>query len=135
MIPSQTVIRFAKLVKAISLEHGFAPRVREGVGQLTISTRELAKHLSRWVHFQFFFPWSRELTFELQHDDVLPPNAALVDLARQLDLPNTDFYLREWNCHTFSVLLAFFWPGPRVGVGSVAFGSNVRRWSPARATA
>ncbi|KAK4702891.1 hypothetical protein P7C70_g3328, partial [Phenoliferia sp. Uapishka_3] len=42
----QTVIRFAKLVKAISLEHGFAPRVREGVGQLTISTRELAKCLS-----------------------------------------------------------------------------------------
>ncbi|SCV69726.1 BQ2448_1120 [Microbotryum intermedium] len=42
----QTVIRFAKLVKAISLEHGFAPRIREGVGQLTIATREFAKTLS-----------------------------------------------------------------------------------------
>ncbi|KAI5478365.1 RAM signaling pathway, SOG2 [Pseudohyphozyma bogoriensis] len=42
----QTVIRFAKLVKAISSEHAFAPQVREGVGQLTISTREFAKALS-----------------------------------------------------------------------------------------
>ncbi|KAK4057252.1 RAM signaling network component [Microbotryomycetes sp. JL221] len=48
----QTVIRFAKLVKAISLEHGFAPRIREGVGQLTIATRELAKSLHTATSFR-----------------------------------------------------------------------------------
>ncbi|KAM0789295.1 hypothetical protein ACM66B_000135 [Microbotryomycetes sp. NB124-2] len=48
----QTVIRFAKLVKAISLEHGFAPRIREGVGQLTIATRELAKTLHTATSFR-----------------------------------------------------------------------------------
>lgn len=46
------MIRFAKLVKAISLEHGFAPRIREGVGQLTIATRELAKALHTATSFR-----------------------------------------------------------------------------------
>ncbi|ORY46694.1 hypothetical protein BCR35DRAFT_29437 [Leucosporidium creatinivorum] len=54
----QTVIRFAKLVKAISLEHGFAPRIREGVGQLTIATRELAKSLHTATSFRPSVPSS-----------------------------------------------------------------------------
>lgn len=42
----QTVIRFAKLVKAITMEHRFPTLVAEKVGSLTVATRELAKHLS-----------------------------------------------------------------------------------------
>ncbi|GAA6010377.1 hypothetical protein JCM11491_006293 [Sporobolomyces phaffii] len=43
----QTVIKFARAVKATSTEVSFAPRVREGVGQLTLATREFAKLLSQ----------------------------------------------------------------------------------------
>ncbi|GAA5947614.1 hypothetical protein JCM3765_001003 [Sporobolomyces pararoseus] len=43
----QTVIKFARAVKATSTEVSFAPQVREGVGQLTLATREFAKLLSQ----------------------------------------------------------------------------------------
>ncbi|GAA5929324.1 uncharacterized protein JCM15063_004120 [Sporobolomyces koalae] len=43
----QTVIKFARAVKATSAEVSFAPQVREGVGQLTLATREFAKLLSQ----------------------------------------------------------------------------------------
>ena len=39
----RTVIAFAKLIKLISVEHGLSNRVREGVGTLTVATREFAK--------------------------------------------------------------------------------------------
>ncbi|GAA5912070.1 hypothetical protein JCM5296_001358 [Sporobolomyces johnsonii] len=43
----QTVIKFARAVKTTSTEVSFSPQVREGVGQLTLATREFAKLLSQ----------------------------------------------------------------------------------------
>ncbi|GAA6060602.1 hypothetical protein JCM10212_004581 [Sporobolomyces blumeae] len=43
----QTVIKFARAVKTTSAEVSFPTQVREGVGQLTLATREFAKLLSQ----------------------------------------------------------------------------------------
>lgn len=42
----QNVIRAAKLIKAVSLDFAFSQQTREGIGQLTLGTREFARLLT-----------------------------------------------------------------------------------------
>lgn len=42
----QNVIRAAKLIKAVSLDFAFSQQMREGIGQLTLGTREFARLLT-----------------------------------------------------------------------------------------
>lgn len=40
------MIRAAKLIKAVSLDFAFSQQMREGIGQLTLGTREFARLLT-----------------------------------------------------------------------------------------
>lgn len=94
MADPQTVIRFAKLVKAISLEHGFAPRIREGVGQLTIATREVSLPLVAPSPYVDSHNPSSALTSSQNISRTLQPRSVLPSL-RRVRLPRPTDHLQR----------------------------------------